>query len=339
MSGWDLNFGEVCRAGVTMKEIGGYFGLEQLAGREYHAGLTALNTCRNALLYVLKARKAKKLYIPRWLCGSVSGMCERYGIVYDFYSVDENFLPAFHKIPSDDEYVLIVNYYGQISNETAQEMKGKYKNIIFDCSQAFFQRPPENTDTLYSCRKFFGVPDGAYLSTDAPLEDELETDVSTDRMSHLLGRFEGCASDHYAEFRKNEDSLEEIPLRRMSLLTKNILGAIDYEKVREVRTENFKFLHERLGGINRLALKVPGGAYAYPFYCRNGSRARKILAESLIYVPVLWPNVLEDNSENSREYDLASNILPLPCDQRYGKEDMEHIAEMVIAEAESPGSL
>ncbi len=322
-----------------MKEIGGYFGLEQLAGREYHAGLTALNTCRNALLYVLKARKAKKLYIPRWLCGSVSGMCGRYGIDYDFYTVDEKFLPLPERVPSEDEYMLIVNYYGQIDNETLLGLKAGYKNIIFDCSQAFFQRPPDNTDTVYSCRKFFGVPDGAYLSTDIRLEEELETDVSMGRMSHLLGRYEGLASDHYAEFRKNEESLGEIPLRKMSLLTKNILGAIDYEKVREVRTENFKFLHERLGGINRLALKVPGGAYAYPFYSRNGSRARKILAESLIYVPVLWPNVLEDNSENSREYDLASNILPLPCDQRYGKEDMEHIAEMVIADAESPGSL
>ena len=339
MSGWDLNFGEVCRAGGTMKEIGGYFGLEQLAGREYHAGLTALNTCRNALLYVLKARKAKKLYIPSWLCGSVSGMCGRYGINYDFYTVDEKFLPLPEKVPSEDEYMLIVNYYGQIDNETLLGLKAGYKNIIFDCSQAFFQRPPDNTDTVYSCRKFFGVPDGAYLFTDIRLEEELETDVSMGRMSHLLGRFEGLASDHYAEFRKNEESLGEIPLRKMSLLTKNILGAVDYERAGRVRTENFKILHERLGRINALDLKVPDGAYAYPFYCRNGIEVRKKLQENRIYVPVLWPNVLADNSEKSREYDLASNILPLPCDQRYGKEDMEHIAEMVIADAESPGSL
>ena len=334
-----LNEGGVSLTGVQRKERGGYFGFEELLKREYYAGLIALNTCRNALLYVLMARQAKKLYIPRWLCGSVSRMCAKNGIIYDFYQVDEKFMPAFEGVPSDGEYVLIVNYYGQISNETAQELKVKYKNIIFDCSHAFFQRPPENTDTVYSCRKFFGVPDGAYLSTDASLGEELETDVSMGRMSHLLGRFEGRASDHYAEFRKNEDLLEEIPLRKMSLLTKNILGAVDYEKIREVRTGNFKFLHEKLGSINRLDLKVPDGAYAYPFYCRKGIEARKRLEEGNIYVPVLWPNVLSDNSEDSREYDLASNILPLPCDQRYGEEDMEHIAEMVIAAAESSGSL
>ena len=53
-------------------EIGGYFGLESLISNEYHKGLVALNTARNALLYVLRARKIKKLYIPYYLCNSIS---------------------------------------------------------------------------------------------------------------------------------------------------------------------------------------------------------------------------------------------------------------------------
>lgn len=334
-----LNEGGVSLTDGQMKERGGYFGLEQLVNREYYAGLTALNTCRNALLYILRARRAKKLYIPRWLCASVSSMCAKNGFFYDFYQVNENFLPVLEKVPSDDEYVLIVNYFGQIGNEMVPEFKDRYKNIIFDCSQAFFEKPPENTDTLYSCRKFFGVPDGAYLSTNIRLDEELETDVSMDRMSHVLGRFEGRASDYYAKFRETEAAFEALPLRKMSLLTKNILGAVDYEKVRSRRNENFKWLHEKLGGRNALELKEPDGAFAYPFYCRKGIEARKRLEKDNIYVPVLWPNVLAENSEKSREYDLASNILPLPCDQRYGEEDMEYIAEMAILAAESRGSL
>lgn len=38
-------------------EIGGYFGLEPLISNEYYKDLIALNTARNALLFILKARK------------------------------------------------------------------------------------------------------------------------------------------------------------------------------------------------------------------------------------------------------------------------------------------
>ena len=54
-----------------MHEIGGYFGMETLAGETYHAALIAVNSGRNALLYLLKARNVQKLYIPGFLCDTV----------------------------------------------------------------------------------------------------------------------------------------------------------------------------------------------------------------------------------------------------------------------------
>ena len=47
-----------------MEEIGGYFELEELIKNEYYKNLIALNTGRNALYYVLKARNIKN-YIFR----------------------------------------------------------------------------------------------------------------------------------------------------------------------------------------------------------------------------------------------------------------------------------
>ena len=40
-----------------MKEIGGYFGLETLTQKEYYFNLIALNSGRNCLAYLLKAKK------------------------------------------------------------------------------------------------------------------------------------------------------------------------------------------------------------------------------------------------------------------------------------------
>ena len=302
-------------------EIGGYFGLEPLISNEYYKDLIALNTARNALLYILKARKIQKLYIPYYLCDSVSEMCNREGYTYEFYHINSGFLPVFEKDLSDNEYLYIVNYYGQISNEQIKNLQAKYKRIIIDNVQSFFQIPIHGIDTIYSCRKFFGVPDGAYLSTDCLLEEELPEDVSSGRLKHLLGRFEtGSASTYYQDFKKNDESIKTLELRTMSKLTHNFLGAIDYDKVKKIREENYLFLHEQLKGTNRLNLTMPEGPYAYPFYCENGMELRRELAEQKIYVPTLWPNALCSDDLITKDY--AVNILPLPCDQRYSSSDM-----------------
>lgn len=311
-----------------MTEIGGYFGLEQLISNEHYKDLIALNTARNALLYVLKARRIKKLYIPYYLCDSVSNMCDRESYAYLYYRIGRDFLPDFDTVLGKDEYIYIVNYFGQISNGTLLKLKAKYRRVIFDNVQAFFQEPVKGIDTIYSCRKFFGVPDGAYLSTDCILDEELPMDVSMDRMKHILGRFEGnSASEYYSDFKMNDASFESLELRQMSKLTHNILGAIDYDRVRRIREENFRSLHETLKDRNPLKPALPVGPYAYPFYCENGMELKRILAENKIYVPTLWPNVLDSSDDVAKEF--AGNILPLPCDQRCFNLENNFIIELL----------
>lgn len=311
-----------------MREIGGYFGLEQLISNEYYKDLIALNTARNALLYVLKARKIKKIYIPYYLCDSVSNMCKRNGYCFEYYKINSGFLPDFEVSLGKDEYIYIVNYFGQLDNDTLLKLQKKYERIIVDNVQAFFQEPIKGIDTIYSCRKIFGVPDGAYLSTDCQLEEELEIDISMDRMKHILGRFEGSsASEYYDAFKENDAMFKTLPLRKMSKLTHNILGAIDYERVKKKRETNYTFLHERFGSLNKIKIVTPIGPYAYPFYCENGIEIKKRLAEHKIYIPTLWPNVLDSSDAIARDY--AENILLLPCDQRYRIEEMQIIIKEV----------
>lgn len=312
-----------------MKEIGGYFGLEELANKEFYSDLIALNTGRNALLYLLKARQITKLHIPYYLCDSVSGLLVKHGYDFEYYHVDQEFQPIFDEQLKQREYLYIVNHYGQITEEKTRALKQHYGQVILDHSQAFFQKPLPGIDTIYSCRKFFGVPDGAYLATDAILYETLEQDISKDRMKHILGRYEGTGSEHYADFHGNDDVLDEVPLRRMSKLTHNLMGAIDYEQARRARNENYAYLEQQLDSENSLKLTMPDGAFAYPLLVEDGIAIRNKLAAQSIYIPLLWPNVLSDCPEESIEYQYAANILPLPCDQRYGIEDMAYLVEMV----------
>ena len=38
---------------------------------------------------------------------------------------------------------------------------------------------------------------------------------------------------------------------------------------------------------------------------------------------------LEEFDRDTMEYDWAANVLPLPCDQRYGAEEMQYIADSI----------
>ena len=115
----------------------------------------------------------------------------------------------------------------------------------------------------------------------------------------------------------------------MSNLTENLLRAVDYDAVRVQRNENYEVLARELDGQNTWQLQQPDGPYCYPFYCANGPQVRKKLAEKKIYIPTLWPNVLK--LEDPLAKDLAENILPLPCDQRYDTEDMKQMLKELNA--------
>lgn len=309
-----------------MREIGGYFGLEAFSGHEYHQNLIGVNSGRNALLYILKARGYRKLYIPRFLCDSVAELCRREGCAYEEYSIGADFLPVFDRALQQEEALYVVNFYGQISNEQVLEMKRRWSNLIFDNVQDFFRKPAPGVDTVYSCRKFFGVSDGGYAACEGAALS-LEPDKSRDRMTHILGRFEESGSAFYAEFQRNDELFYELPLRGMSRLTRNILCAVDYDAVRFKRNENYARLHAALGERNGLRLTAPNGPYCYPFLVEDGMELKRKLAAQKIYVATLWPNVLE--YEGTLEKNYAENILPLPVDQRYDAEDMLRMIRVI----------
>lgn len=153
--------------------------------------------------------------------------------------------------------------------------------------------------------------------------------MSNERLRHLMGRLETSASEFYSAYQANEELLTEAPLLQMSLGTQNILKGIDYSFVEETRTQNYAYLNEKLKNMNELELKIVKGAYAYPLLVSKGKILRKELQKRKIYIPVLWPNVRE-NFGFRKEAVLSENILPIPCDQRYGKEDMEYLVKTIV---------
>lgn len=312
-----------------MKEIGGYIEFEHYNGKQFHEGAIKLNCSRNCLAYLIKLHDIKHIYIPYFLCDSVLNICKKYGVEVSYFHIDEKFLPVLPKVDFSKAWLYVVNYYGQLSNEKIAELSESIPNLIVDNVQAFFQQPVAHVLTIYNCRKFFGVADGAYLYSDKSLNTELEIDSSYNRMDFLLGRFERTASEFYSKYAANNDLFDNEPIKRMSPLTENIMCSLDYEHIKIQRTENFTYLHEQFKNINRLNLTIPTGAFAYPLYLEKGAEIRKKLQQEKIYIPTLWPDVFDICKENDLECDYAKNILPVPVDQRYGKEEMAYITKRI----------
>lgn len=313
-----------------MREIGGYIEFETYSGSNYHENAVALNCGRNCLAYLIASKHIKKLRLPYFLCDSVKGVCAQYDVECAFYSIDKRFRPVIDFELQADEWLYLVNYYGQLDNEEAAAYQAQYQRVIFDNAQSYFQMPVEGMDTLYTCRKYFGVSDGGFLYTDARLESELPLDESFERIHYVLGRFERTAGEFYLESADNNHLFGTEPMKKMSKLTQNLLRSYDYEAIIRRRTENFVYLHDRLGNLNVLELTVPQGAFMYPLYLEDGATIRKQLQEQKIFIPTLWPDVLNCCNEDTLEYDYSKNILPLPVDQRYGMDDMKYMVEELL---------
>ena len=312
-----------------MKEIGGFIEFEYYQGKQFHDNAIKLNCSRNALAYLIKLHGIRHIYLPYFLCDTVLQVCKKNNIEISFYHIDENFLPVLPDADFSKDWLYVVNYYGQLSNKKIKNISKNINNLIIDNVQAFFQNPIPHVPTIYNCRKFFGVTDGAYLYSDKKLSEKLEKDISYNRMEYLFGRFEKTANEFYTQYATNNDLFETEPVKEISLITENIMKSLDYKYIQKVRTENFKYLHKQLQNINKLNLTVPDGAFAYPLFTENGAEIRKKLLAEKIYIPTLWPDVLDICNENDLEYKYAKNILPLPVDQRYGHKEMAYIVERI----------
>ena len=314
-----------------MKPLGGYFGLELPQFEEYHKKALCLNTGRNCLEYILISHGYKKVYLPFYVCDVVLEPFRKLGVQYEFYHVNDHLELREHIPLNLDEALLYVNYFG-LKQPYVDFLAEKYgPRLIIDNTQAFYAKPVAGIDTFYSCRKFFGVPDGAYLYTDKSLDEEFETDESYNRMSHLLKRIDLGAEFGYDDFRMNEDRLSGQPIRQMSRLTHRIMRSIDYQSAARRRRENYEYLHQHLANTNKLQLTLgkTDVPMVYP-YLSADSVLRDKLLENKIFVARYWPNVLQWTSSDELEYCFTLHIQHLPVDQRYDLNDMDRILDFLI---------
>lgn len=314
--------------------MGGYFELElPQYGTNYHKSAYRYQSARAAFRAVLRLQRPNKVWMPKYICNSMLLPIEEENIEYGWYDLDHNLCIDNDFVLNEGEWLLYVNYFG-ICDQNIEAILARFpvQQLILDFSQAFFSQPSKRVlATIYSPRKFFGVPDGGLLVTDTSIILPEERDVdSINRMMHLLKRLNGMPEAGYKDYQIAEKTLDACYPRKMSELTERLLDAIDYIDIRKKRYENFMFLHERLKktslfNLDHSTIQSP---LCYPYLTDNLS-LRKKLIDNRIFLPTYWNDAIKRVGDDWADL-MVQRLLPIPIDHRYGKSEMEYVVKLIL---------
>ena len=275
--------------------IGGYFELE-LAPPNPHPFLWPYEpylyqSARAALCALLEILAPERVWIPDYNCPVIEQPLEILGIDFIKYTVSPDLSISQELSLGKGELLLFINYFG-LSRSRVLEVLRTFdpSRVILDYSQAYFD-PPEMdcAGTLYSPRKFFGVPDGGLLYTRHALPTPRERDISTERRTqHLLKRIDLSPEAGFADFGLADKSLSDCRPKIMSHLSERILKSIDFEKARKRRQENFYFLHNSLQSLNFMNLQLDPEYTPQCYPLLRDNNLRELLIAKRIFVPQFW---------------------------------------------------
>lgn len=297
---------------------------------EYHKDAIKLNTGRNCLEYILRVHSYSKVYIPYYTCDVLLEPFKKLDIPYEFYHINIHLEIRDEIVLNAGEALLYTNYFGLKQRYVEQLAEKVGSRLIVDNTQAFYAKPIQGIDTFYTCRKYFGVPDGAYLYCDKELDEEIEQDYSYDRVAHLVKRIDLSAEEGFKHFRRVDDGLDNQPIRKMSKLTQRMMQSIGYNYVANQRRKNYLQLHSHLEKSNLLAIQLDDQAVpmVYP-YLTDKENLRQHLIQNKVFVAKYWPNVVDWVCKSTVEYRMVNTMIPLPIDQRYEKATMEYIISFI----------
>lgn len=291
-----------------------------------------LNSEYAAFWYALRHMGAKSVHMPYYTSPVWSRVAEDAGVQVKYYHIGLDFQPVdLH--PAQEDAVLIVNYHG-LCHDFIRRFSAGHSNVIIDNSMAFFAEPvvAQGVYNIYACRKFFAVPDGAWLiSRSLPGRViALETDVSYRRAGAMLKALELGEAAAYKEHQAIEQALGESRML-MSRLTERMLEAVDYPCHARRRRENFDLLHTRLEKFQLLPLNT-GSEVVPQFYplLVDGDIRRSLVSKN-IFIPLMWRKLLGQQFDGTAEQMLSRKLLCLPVDPRYSLQDMEYLAQTITA--------
>ena len=334
-------------------EIGSEFWLEGipetlLKGRNGVYALSGRTAIDLILQDILRRKAVKSVYMPAWCCDSMLAPFLDRGIrvyFYDLwadeglhYDVDETAVP---------DIFYLTNYFGYentLSIEVVDYFKKRGSTLLYDRTHSYLMSDEPYTMladySFVSIRKWMGVVDGAVVSglTENPTLKEcsyvsikeeamrkkfryLDGDESVIKQEFLnaFGQFGHHLADDYRDYGMDD-------------LSYTLYLQENWDSVKKQRVQNATYLHNHLKNVRFLdEMTSPAVPLFAPILLPSKEQRdayRKQLIENQIYCPVHWPKPQQIPS-TFRANEIYDGELSLICDQRYGVEEMQRIADCI----------
>lgn len=313
------------------KPIGGFFEIEigTEKARGYHEKAIALSTGRACINLILEHTKPSRCYVPYYSCDAAFEPFEICGIDYEFYGIDKNLNPVALPDLAENEYFFYINYFGTKQKTVAKLIDHYSSQLIIDDTHNFFHHGYPGLWSFTSARKYFGVPDGAYLYT--PMEIALEYERFTKiSIEHSVLRSLGLFQEAYKSYVNYERTLNS-EIKKISIFSERLLGEVDYESVARARRSNFQFYDETLSEYNTLSfdLSEQDTPFCYPFLPAEFID-KSPFHRNNYFIPSFWSDVIKRGSEGfDTDFFISKNLFPLPVDHRYGPDDLLPLIEFL----------
>lgn len=292
--------------------------LEMVPRQEFHTAVK-VNMGRTGLRHIIRRRKYKRVWIPDYNCPSVGMYLDLWKLPHVCYHVNDRLDPEIPNLDEGDGFVY-VNFFG-VKGDTCRRLEQMGLPLILDLTQAFFYSPQPGTDAFSSFRKFFGVPDGAYLfGPTAKSFKESPQKLSDAFFAPLQLRAKGDIADGFLAYKKLV--FMHLQPAGASEFTQKAMPRIDYVNALKARRENYQTYLQALAGCGCAfsALSDDDVPMCCPVQLGTASESvRMHLIENKVFVPHYWPDLATS--------DWADKMLFLPCDQRYGREDALRVCE------------
>ena len=303
------------------------------------------------ILCHLKAKGIAHIHLPAYLCESLLQPVRALGMDYSFYRVDRQLVA--HPNPPPESAVLLIHYFGWI-NPATKELRTRSGNDIYlieDPSQAMLSdwSAPKSKESLVllSMRKLGPVPLGGWCNVESyATEPSIEAQAIMWRsiaarlakglyLTNTEGEIDPATEEFYLSgFQATESFLDgSADIFLLPKIVKELIAGIDWQKISERRRSNWHTLHDLLDGcVEAVHDALPNDVVPLGYVVRADTRdsLRASLAKRRIFCPIHWPMPLEIPQESFAEAaENSRRFLTIPIDQRYGAEDMQHVANVI----------
>lgn len=300
----------------------------------YLTGRVALNAI---IKDIKKTNSVSKAVLPSWCCESMIVPFLMNGIQVEFYEVYYENGRLVQEYPSQKGFdvIVLMNYFGYSQSERTP----KYDRIIIrDETHSIFSKSYFDADYYFgSLRKWDGFLTGGFAykregvlpQVMVPFDEyvELRSKAMNMKRRYIIGQTE---SKRYLNvFGKAErllNNIDELYCAENDDINKAYHLDIDFLKGK--RRQNAEILIKALNNLTMFNLSDTDCPIFVPIRIENREELKARLISEKVYCPCHW-GISEEHVLNEVEQRIYQEELSLVCDQRYERQDMEHICEIV----------